>query len=897
MRAQLFLKTVRNKGLQISLGLSIATVALSLPQPLMAQGVDLGTAQDFVVLAGAGITNTGSTTLFGNVGTHPTPSITGFNTVTLDGVIHGDNAVSQQAKLDLLTAYNDAAGRPAPPANTYAPIFDLGGLTLIPGVYNDPTSFEITGVLTLDGQGSPDSVWIFQTGSTLLTASNSSISLINGADACNIFWQVGSSATLGTGTDFAGTIMALTSITLNTGATVDGRALALNGAVTMDGNTVLRSICDLVVDGTTTITLPISIDTISMDDDSALLLSSSLIVTDGGFHVASGQATISGGTVIVPGDFTKTGVGALDADTLLKVGGIANVSQGTLLVSAELQADRVIVLPEAGLGGGGLIIGNVFNSGLVAPGDLPKSSLGSSSQIGTLSLLGDYTQTSNGALQIEIAGPNQKDRLIVSETARLAGTLDVRTVGGQRLEYGDRYPILEAGSINGAFGRILMPEPELRGRFLNNGRSGILLVAPISYTLVARTPNESRIGQALDTWIGRERGDIGAATLSLDLLKAEEYPAAFEAIAPGFHGGAMNTTIELSHNQGQLLFQQLSSRRLGRMRSDRNGGADDDSGARITDDGSGKRVVDDSQSHSGGSFGGKEVRLETAPAPWEIDPDGWNLWVLGSGLYSEGGMGLTPGDDFESGTFMVGADRAVTEFLALGLFTSYQDGRGDYDNGGSTDLESVRVGAYAALDFEGFYASGAAGVGTTDYHTKRPIQWATLDRTAWSDTDGSEYFAMLGTGYDFHAGNFTFGPAVSAQYTHLKMDGFTERGADSLNLRVRDFNGESLRSYLGGRIAYTHRVNPDFTVIPELRAFWQHEHLDEGTGIPAELNGGNGPGFNYFTEGGDDNAVYAGAGVSMRIGDSLTLSTFYHADFGSEEDTQNSVSISASWGF
>lgn len=115
MRAQLFLKTVRNRGLRISLGLSIAMAALSQPQPLMAQGVDLGTAQDFVVLAGAGITNTGSTTLFGNVGTHPTPSITGFNTVTLDGVIHGDNAVSQQAKLDLLTAYNDAAGRPAPP--------------------------------------------------------------------------------------------------------------------------------------------------------------------------------------------------------------------------------------------------------------------------------------------------------------------------------------------------------------------------------------------------------------------------------------------------------------------------------------------------------------------------------------------------------------------------------------------------------------------------------------------------------------------------------------------------------------------------------------------------------------------------------------------------------------
>jgi len=875
----------------------IAMAAVSLPQGLMAQSVDLGTAKDFVVLAGAGITNTGSTTLFGNVGTHPTPSITGFNTVTLDGVIHGNNAVSQQAKFDLLTAYNDAAGRPAPPANTYAPIFDLGGLTLIPGVYNDPTSFEITGVLTLDGQGSPDSVWIFQTGSTLLTASNSAISLINGADACNIFWQVGSSATLGTGTDFAGTIMALTSITLNTGATVDGRALAVNGAVTMDGNTILRSICDLVVGGTTTITLPISIDTISMDDDSVLLLSSSLTVTDGGFHVASGQAVISGGSVIVPGDFSKTGAGTLDDDTFLKVGGIANVSQGTLLVNAKLQADQVNVLPEAVLGGGGLIIGNVHNSGLVAPGDLPKSLTGSGSQIGTLSVFGDCTQTGKGALQIEIAGPNQMDRLVVSDTARLSGTLDIRTVDGQRLEYGDRYPFLEAGTITGTFGRILMPEAELRGRFLNTGQSGILLVAPTSYSLVARTPNESSIGRALDAWIGKERGDIGAATLALDLLKAEDYPAAFEAIAPGFHGGAMNTTIELSHNQGQLLFQHLSSRRLGRRKLGRNPGPDDDSGVPITDDGSGKGVVDHSQGQSGNWSGGKDVQAETEPAPWEVDPDEWNVWVLGSGLYSEGGMGLTPGDDFESGTFMVGADRAVTEFLALGLFTSYQEGRGDYDNGGSMDLESVRVGAYAALDFEGFYASGAVGIGTTDYHMKRPIQWATLDRTAWSDTDGSEYFAMLGTGYDFHAGNFTFGPAVSAQYTHLKMDGFTERGADSLNLRVRDFNGESLRSYLGGRIAYTHRVNPGFTVIPELRAFWQHEHLDEGTSIPAELNGGNGPGFNYFMEGGDEDAVYAGAGVSMRIGDSLTLGTFYHADFGRDEGTQNSVSVSASWGF
>jgi len=863
--------------------------------------VDLGTAEDFAVLAGAGITNTGTTTIFGNVGTFPTPSITGFNTVTLDGVIHGDNAVTQQAKFDLLTAYNDAAGRPAPPANTYSPIFDLGGLTLIPGVYNDPTSFEITGVLTLDGQGNSDSVWIFQTGSTLLTASNSSVSLINGADACHIFWQVGSSATLGTGTDFAGTIIALTSITLNTGATVDGRVLALNGAVTMDGNTILRSICDLVVGGTTTITLPISIDSLSMDADSTLLLSSTLTVTDGVFHVPGSQAIISGGLVIAPDDFSKTGAGTLILNdlTVVQVGDIAHISEGALLVNGSLQADQINVLIGAALGGDGLIVGNLFNAGLVAPGSQPGSIIVPGSQIGSLSVLGDYTQTSGGALQIEIAGGNQFDQLVVSGSAVLDGTVNITTINGHNLELGDQYPFLDAGNIDGTFDAILMPEVNLRGRFLNTGQTGILLVAPTSYTQVAETPNQVRVAAALDEWIGTQQGDIGAVTLALDLLNAEDYPVALEAIMPGFYGGTLNAAMELSHNQGQLLYQHLSSRRLGRRRLGRGRSSVAESGEAFIDEDSGKSVVDHSYAPSGGSYGGKEAlepMLSARPAR-EADPDEWNTWVLGSGLFSDDGMGLIPGGDFESGTFMVGADRAVTDNLTLGLFTSYQDGRGDYDNGASMDLESIRVGGYAALDFDAFYVNGAAGVGTTDYQMRRPIQWPTLNRTALSETEGSEYFAMLGTGYDFHVGNFIFGPALSAQYTHLNVDGFTERGADSLNLRVNHFEGESLRSHLGGRIAFTHRVNPEFTVIPELRAFWQHEYLDSDAGISAALDGGGGPGFNYFTEGPDDDGVYAGAGVSMLIGDDLTLSTFYHTDFGRDNATQNSVTVSASWRF
>ncbi|MCB1209295.1 MAG: DUF3494 domain-containing protein [Verrucomicrobiales bacterium] len=226
------------------LSVLLATIPL-LASSVCAQSVDLGTATSFAVVGGSGITNTGATTVTGDVGSFPTISQTGFgpgaNSVTLNGTNFGGNAVTQQAKNDMVTAYNDAFGRSA--NVVFAPAFDLGGSTLVAGVYNDPSSFAITGVLTLDAQGNPNAVWIFQTGSTLVTASNSSIILVNGADGCNVFWQVGTSATLGANTVFIGTILANTSITANTGATVTGRLLALNGAVTMDTNTIAAAIC------------------------------------------------------------------------------------------------------------------------------------------------------------------------------------------------------------------------------------------------------------------------------------------------------------------------------------------------------------------------------------------------------------------------------------------------------------------------------------------------------------------------------------------------------------------------------------------------------------------------------------------------------------------------------
>ena len=201
----------------------------------------LGTADSFGVLGGSTITNTGNSVINGDLGLHPGTAVTGFPPGTVNGAQHVNNAVAQQAKTDLVTAYNDAAGRPL---NATA-ASDLGGQTLTPGVYRTGSvpSLGLTGNVTLNAQGDPNAVFIFQVASTLTTATDSSVSLINGAQACNVYWQVGSSATLGTRTAFKGTIMALTSITVNNGAAIEGRLLARNGAVTLDNDTVTRPTC------------------------------------------------------------------------------------------------------------------------------------------------------------------------------------------------------------------------------------------------------------------------------------------------------------------------------------------------------------------------------------------------------------------------------------------------------------------------------------------------------------------------------------------------------------------------------------------------------------------------------------------------------------------------------
>jgi Ice-binding-like len=231
-------------------GVLSAMVAL-LSSLLLASGalgatasVGLGSAASFSVLGGSTVTNTGPTTMFGDLGLSPGSSVTGAPHVL--GQIHVDDAVAVGAKNDLTTAYNDAALR----SSNGSAGTDLAGQTFLPGVRNASSSLLLSsGAVTLDAKGDPNAVFIFQVGSTLITASNTSVLLINGAQACNVFWQVGSSATLGTGTQFVGTIMALATITAKTGATIHGRLLASSAAVNLENNTITTSNCASSVSG------------------------------------------------------------------------------------------------------------------------------------------------------------------------------------------------------------------------------------------------------------------------------------------------------------------------------------------------------------------------------------------------------------------------------------------------------------------------------------------------------------------------------------------------------------------------------------------------------------------------------------------------------------------------
>ncbi len=319
--------------------LLVVLLTLGTGQLALAQGpTQLGTAQSFAVLGGSTVTNTGPTIITGDLGVAPGTAITGFPPGTVvGGAIHDDDALALQAQNANTTAYNTLASKAC---NTVFGVpTDIGGLTLVPGVYCFSSSAQLTGALTLDAGGDSNAAWVFKVASTLITASNASVLLINGASSCNVAWQVGSSATIGTGTNFVGDILALTSITLTTNATLSGRALAQNGAVTMDSNTVTISACALP-SVPPTITKSFSPATIDAGGVSTLTLDLNNSNTTSASMTDALTDTLPAGLVI-SGNASTTCGGSLLADaggSTITLSGGAIPANGSCTVTVDVTA-------------------------------------------------------------------------------------------------------------------------------------------------------------------------------------------------------------------------------------------------------------------------------------------------------------------------------------------------------------------------------------------------------------------------------------------------------------------------------------------------------------------------------------------------------------------------------
>ncbi len=631
-------------------------------------------------------------------------------------------------------------------------------------------------------------------------------------------------------------------------------------------------VADFLVDGPVTTGTPTESNTINslvFNPKSSLNVFNTLTVTSGRFEVDSGEATLTGGTILTPGTFTKTGEGALNLYSNLFANGAADVETGSLRINGIFASNGALTIhPGALLGGTGIIHAALLNHGTLAPGNSP----------GVLTINGPYTESQASTLQIEVASPTLFDRLLVTRRAQLAGTLEVLTFDGHRFTYGEEIPFLQAREIQGSFSRITMPDPSLfRGRFLKSDGVGSLLIAPRSYTLVARNANEQSLANALDGFIPARGDDRETVSIALDRLPEDGYRNAFLQISPAFYQSLPSIAIEQTHAQNQML-----SQRLGAARSGARGFQAFGLGTPATFTESTKNVKE---------LQGKEILI---PSP----ENHWGVWVQGNGLFARiTNTSLVPNHRFKSGGFLTGVDYRWSETFLTGIYGGYQGVRVKYDGGGRSALDRAIGGAYATWQHSGFYSNAIIGGAYTDYDVRRPITFSDLDRRATGKPNGSPFNAYLDLGYTFKAGSFLIEPILAGQYLYTGLDAFTETGAGSLNLRVDRQRVHSLRTHLGGRLAYIWKASETVTVIPEARIFWQHEYLHGSRDLGATLDGGSGSSFNTATNTPARDSAFAGAGATAQFGDRWSVSCFYNANFARRDFESQMVSGSVEWKF
>jgi autotransporter-associated beta strand protein len=908
---------------------------------LAAETILLGEAANLAILGGSTVTNTGATIVTGNLGLSPGSSVTGFPPgMVVNGAIHINDALATQAHADAFTAYNQLQNEPF---NTNLTGMNLGGLTLTPGVYHFDTSAQLTGTLSLDTGGDPNAAFHFQIGTTLTTASNAGVLLLglNGAPDPNIFWQVGSSATIGTGTTFAGTIIALASVTFAAGANLtDGRVLAINGAVTLDTNNINGSVAAIAtgevwnggasnlwsgvnwspdLTGATSSTLAPTADVIfsvtgivsqnqntTLDFDAAI---SSLTVND---PVA---VTISGAHVLsILGGGTSTGI-AINSSA-----GLTTIDSGLFLGAGS---QGVAVNNAAGLFVNGVISGA---NGLIKSG---------SGQL-VLNGVNSYTgQTTLIAGALEVNGSIVGDTLVSGGTLRGVGTIGGNVVNNSAVSPGH---VGSVGTLNTG------------GNYLQNfaGALNIRLASPLSYDTLAMGGAATLSGALNVNYVGGfnavpgevftivttangvsgrftsfndahatgtrftlmvvyEPTDVllqfGLAPFTSFVLDDHCHPNEL-AVARALDKLAANNPaheliVELNALPVEQLpeaFSLLSPEQLTsiftaglavsqvQMGNIEHRLADVRQGATGFSD-SGFAVNDRRERHETREYDGKtmvDTSGKEVVTPLAVPDYRWGFFISGTGelVDVENTCGAR-GSSFVTDGATVGADYRVSSNFVLGAAIGYANISSDLNRDGHLDIDNGKGSLYGTFYTQGFYINGIAGGGFSSIDTRR----ATVGGFARGDTDGTEFNALLGIGHDFHIGAFSIGPVASIQYSTVGIDGFSEHGALGA-LRIDSQSQDSLKSAAGLRASYAKKMG-GVVLIPEVRAQWGHEYL---TSTPS-INAGFTSDDSFTVHGphiGHD-SLLLDAGASAQLTPRVAIFGFYGGELFRENYTAHSI--------
>jgi outer membrane autotransporter protein len=571
------------------------------------------------------------------------------------------------------------------------------------------------------------------------------------------------------------------------------------------------------------------------------------------------------------GSLTKVGTGTLTLTGMNTYTGPTSVNGGSLIVDGSIASTQTLVNPGGLLGGNGFLRapiessgGNLVNSGIVSPGD----------SLGTLTVSGNYTQSANGTLRIEVAGvaPNQHDLLAVGGHASLAGTLQLIRLGPFQLRVGDKLTFLTAkGGVSGIFSTIQNPflsNTIVKAQIVILPNAVLLEGTEGSFVDAACNSNSAAVARALDNAVGDPR----AAGL-INFLNSEPFNklcSDFTLIAPEQLASVYNIAVSLANVQTANLERRMDDIRVGSTGF---------SSAGFTMNGI-------TPSFSGGLGGPTGAEGKAGPSVLAPIPENrWGVFATGLGEFTHvDSTDAARGFDLQTGGFTLGVDYRVCPNFAIGLIAGYAHTNADLANNGNLDVNSGKFGIYATAFSGGFYLDTALTGGISGYDSHR----AALLGTASGSTNGGDLNVLVNGGYDWRKGGLSIGPTASFQYTYVSFDGFTESGSLA-PLKFNDQHVDSIRTAFGGKASYDWKVG-HVLVRPELRAAWQHEYGNSAYSIVASFANGAGSSFTVSSPKIGRDSLLLGAGVAVLWNDRISTYVYYDGELGRTNYDSNNVS-------